>query len=168
MKKSDLKNGMYLVTVNGEAFVKIDNNLVGIDCIKFLEEYDDNLRVKGANDLVLDINKIYDGFCTFKEIADKKVKPTWKRKVEIDWNKVPKGTNVKVRVSETATWKSALFLVNTSEFVTTGERFIVAPSGDKREYAEAYSYCQIDESIKSEWLIDEFEECDYENSFKTE
>ena len=120
--KSDLKTGHIVVTKGRGNAILIGNRfesstqLIHGGGLIGVEDYYDDLKVKGIE--AYDIEKVYkitNGYeCRLDEIIDElpieNVELVWERKKEIDWNKVPQFTRVKVRDSDGARWRNSYFI----------------------------------------------------------
>lgn len=169
MKKSDLKDGMILVTrARGNGILlagclKGSKDLYSSGGILKIDSLNDNLsyEVKGKiykNILNYSIDKVYKisnmNNKSLSEIIDylpeDSVELIWERKREIDWSKVPKLTKV---------------IINDYESSFGEERFFIAYEPKLKDYpfititdlkeglAGSYKYCRIhpDVKIQDDW-----------------
>ena len=161
MKKSDLKDGMILVTRARGNGILLAGRLKGSH---HLANYEGKLNIDDLNeDLILEndyaysIDAIYEiksayGY-SLGEIIDNLPKDAveliWERKREIDWSKVPKWTPVQV-----SDWGNDFegkdFLIKYEPELREFPFIIV---GNFDENAVSYKYCRIhpDIVIKEEW-----------------
>lgn len=166
MKKSDLRNGMIVKTVNGEVGIVLKGvkTRYGIsDIVKFkhgferLFNFDENLNCDGYSivevyDIIFwgaDINEL---FC-INDVMKRAL--LWKK--EIDWTKVPKWTKVQVRDENSEEWKNRYFIEIETEnitpyFVTPFDEFTYDKKDDEI-CIYGYTQCRLHESVKpkEEW-----------------
>lgn len=131
MKKSDLKDGMVVTIRGGQQCILIERNL-------FKNNFTLNSTLFDYNeDLTHKKNKNND---VVKVFGIGKLKELWERK-EIDWNKVPVGTKVMVKLDFDDEYQKAIFLCNNSKHFLTY-------STDKG--IEHWNYCKLAEEPKEE------------------
>lgn len=162
MRKSDLKDGMILVTSNKNIGIliskKVKNfyNLYAGGSILDIENLNDDLTHKDLKQYSIDkIYKIIDisNYCLMtilRDLPQKAVELIWERQKEVDWSKVPKWTKV-----QTSDYKD--------RFIDEGYLVSYEPRLEKFPFIAAienlnigacsYKYCRIhpDVEIKEEW-----------------
>lgn len=131
MNKSDLKDGM-VVTIRG------GNQCILSGDFLFRNNFTISSTILDYNeDLTSKKNKHSD---IVKVFSVGKEKELWKRK-EIDWDKVPVGTKVMVKLDFDDEYQKAIFLCNNSKYFLTY-------STDKG--IEHWNYCKLAEAPKEE------------------
>lgn len=138
MNKSDLKDGM-VVTIRG------GNQCILSGDFLFRNNFTISSTILDYNeDLTSKKNKHSD---IVKVFSVGKEKELWKRK-EIDWDKVPVGTKVMVKLDFDDEYQKAIFLCNNSKHFLTY-------STDKG--IEHWNYCKLAESPKEEVTFDDID-----------
>lgn len=166
--KEDLMIGDIIVTRGEGNAILIGSGFKRFDYLKLplvistLEDYNEDLIIKGENIPEYDIMKVYritkeSEYDSLEDLMNTlpegKVELVWERKREIDWSKVPEWTRVQVRKDE-GEWKNRYFinydtLCYNEYTVTAHDSFTY----DKDTNLEHYNEIRIcDESdIKEEW-----------------
>ena len=138
MKKSDLKDGMVVTIRGGQQCILIERNL-------FKNNFTLNSTLFDYNeDLTHKKNKNND---VVKVFGIGKLKELWERE-EVDWDKVPVGTKVMVKLDFDDEYQKAIFLCNNSkQFLTY--------STDKG--IEHWNYCKLAEKPKEQVTFDDID-----------
>jgi hypothetical protein len=134
MNKSDLKDGMVVTIRGGQQCILIERSLFknNFTLNSTLFDYNEDLtHKKNKNN---DIVKVFD-------IG--KLKELWKRE-EVDWDKVPVGTKVKVSDDEIE-WFNAYFIKKLSLIEDTNF-YVINAEGKLSDWA----YCKLAEKPKEE------------------
>lgn len=112
MKKSDLKNGMVVELRDGERGIIINNKFLSKETFLKLTDINDDLEeINGETNC--DIIKIFETTETFvlnDMSTGEDMILMWERKQDIDWTKVPKGTEIKVKDFDKGIWKKRIFI----------------------------------------------------------
>lgn len=140
MNKSDLKDGMVVTIRGGQQCILIERNLFknNFTLNSTLFDYNEDLtHKKNKNN---DIVKVFD-------IG--KLKELWKRE-EVDWDKVPVGTKVKVSDDEIE-WFNAYFIKKLSPITAF---YVISAEGKLSDW----SYCKLAEDPKEEVTFYDIEE----------
>lgn len=132
MKKSDLKDGMVVTLRHGEECLIVNDMLIknNFRFNMFLEEYNEELTHKKSKNR--DIVKVQDF---------NKESVLWKRE-EVDWDKVPVGTIVKVS-DDKIEWFNAYFIKKSSPITAF---YVISAEGKLSDW----SYCKLAEKPKEE------------------
>lgn len=165
--KKDLMTGDIVVTrmkgnaiLIGSGFKKVEY-LKSTSRISSLENYNEDLIIKGENIPEYDIMKVYritkeSKFDSLEDLINTlpkgKVELIWEREREIDWSKVPKWTKVQVRDYDFEDWKNRYFIGYREDMhkysVTPHDEFTYN-EGDESEWKKIKIYDESD--IKEEW-----------------
>ncbi len=109
--KSDLENGMIIEWRNGCKFLVIGTQALHLGGHHSLDSYTKDLRDISCNKNY-DIVKVYktENDCiTLKSLFEESyLELIWEREIEIDWNKVPKGT--KCQWKNGHQWRNCYFV----------------------------------------------------------
>ncbi|MGV3101874.1 hypothetical protein ACEE25_13750 [Clostridium perfringens] len=162
MKKSDLKDGMILESVNGLLRMVMGNNLISERGFLSLDNFDENLESSGILDSYT-IDKVYraslDKCYHLDDIFNKsKLDLIWVRPKEINWTKIPKWTKVLVKDKDEREYQNAYFMGIDSENgetqfgVTFYDMFIFADRCGDCEF-EYFDCCKLHplEKAKEDW-----------------
>lgn len=129
--------------------------------ISTLENYNEDLIIKGENIKEFDIMKVYritkeseyDSLEYLMNILPEgKVELAWEREREIDWSKVPKWTRVQVRDCDNEDWKNRYFIgLEDSDYpyLTTPRGEFTYEEGNDMGWKQIRIYDESD--IKEEW-----------------
>lgn len=139
----------------------MDGSSQSTSSISLLENYNEDLIIKGENIPAYDIMKVYritkeSKFDSLEDLINTlpkgKVELIWEREREIDWSKVPKWTKVQVRDCDFEDWKNRYFIGYREDM----HKYSVAPhdeftynEGDESEWKKIKIYDESD--IKEEW-----------------
>ncbi|ELC8463917.1 hypothetical protein QYB71_003060 [Clostridium perfringens] len=110
-----------------------------------MENYNEDLTHKFCKGL--SIEKVYkvDAPCNINNLLDK-VLLIWERKREINWSKVPRGINVRVRNSKDVMWQDTKFI-----YINSYEQYKFYTNSDNDYGVNCWKYCEIIDEIKEEW-----------------
>lgn len=164
----DLMTGDIIVTrgegnaiLIGSGFKRFEY-LKSTSTISTLENYNEDLIIKGENIPAYDIMKVYritkeSEYDSLEDLMNTlpegKVELIWERKREIDWSKVPKWTRVQGKAYASENWRNVYFI----DYKEDSNKPYLVTVRDEFTYREGYElefkYIKIyDESdIKEEW-----------------
>lgn len=166
--KEDLMIGDIIVTRGEGNAILIGSGFKRFDYLKLplvistLEDYNEDLIIKGENIPEYDIMKVYritkeSEYDSLEDLMNTlpegKVELIWERKREIDWSKVPKWTKVQAKAYASEKWRNVYFI----DYQEDSNKPYLATVRDEFTYKEGYEmefkYIKIyDESdIKEEW-----------------
>lgn len=149
MNKSDLKNGMHVKLRNGSIREYYKGYFIGVEYneLGYIDFYD--IDLKHNTESKLDIMKVFD--------EDNNT--IWERE-EVDWDKVPVGTIVKVS-DDKIEWFNAYFIKKSSPITAF---YVISAEGKLSDWA----YCKLAEQAKEEVTFYDIEKemnqyCDDQN-----
>lgn len=166
---NDIQTGDIVVTrmkgnaiLIGSGFKKFEY-LKSTSSISSLENYNEDLIIKGENIPAYDIMKVYritkeSKFDSLEDLINTlpkgKVELIWEREREIDWTKVPKFTKVQVKDSGTTKWENRYYIGYDKECMYSYKTTCCDPfTYETNTREESWEKIRIyDESdIKEEW-----------------
>ena len=146
MNKSDLKDGMIVEYKDGNFGLKLGARIISQNECLELEDLEENLTTTNEQDVIV---RIYESVNVnfFSEINNKnKLKLIWERPREINWSKVPRGINVRVRNSKDVMWQDTKFI-----YINSYEQYKFYTNSDNDYGVNCWKYCEIIDEIKEEW-----------------
>ena len=165
--KKDLMTGDIVVTrmkgnaiLIGSGFKKFEY-LKSTSSISSLENYNEDLIIKGENIPAYDIMKVYritkeSKFDSLEDLINTlpkgKIELIWEREREIDWSKVPKWTRVQVKDHNSDDWMNRYFIgleYNNYPYLATKRGEFTYEEGNDTGWRQIRIYDKSD--IKEEW-----------------
>ena len=159
MKIKDLKDKMVVVCRNGERFMVVGDLLISDTGYMGIDDYDDNLinHHTEESDTEWDITMVLKagplGFGLGESLAAAK-EVIWERNKEVDWEKVPQWTRIKVKDDRNGNWKYVYFIAYNKGSSIPFRGTVCDEFTFYKDSIIPYIYAEIydENDIKDEWL----------------